>query len=145
MAQKVQVILLDDLDGGDADESLSFGLDGVDYEIDLSTTNATALREAFGEWVANARRVGGRSKVQNINTRRPRTQPDTDVTAIRNWARENGYQVSDRGRVSADITEAYKNRNKIVIPEATVASVEDEPQQEKPRPRRRASKIAASS
>ena len=61
MAQKVQVILVDDLDGGEAEESVSFSLDGVSYEIDLSSPNAEALREAIAPWVGHARRVGGRA------------------------------------------------------------------------------------
>src|SRR5262245_50504141 len=61
MAQKVQVILVDDIDGGEAEESVSFAIDGVNYEIDLSESNAVALREALAPWVGHARRVGGRS------------------------------------------------------------------------------------
>src|SRR5918911_1549077 len=61
MAQKVQVILVDDVDGGEAAETVSFALDGVSYEIDVSEKNATALREALAPWVGHARRVGGRS------------------------------------------------------------------------------------
>src|SRR3954467_2454641 len=61
MAQKVQVILVDDVDGGEAAETVSFALDGVSYEVDLSEKNASALRDALGPWVGHARRVGGRS------------------------------------------------------------------------------------
>src|SRR4051812_50119181 len=61
MAQKVQVILVDDVDGGEASETVSFSLDGVSYEIDVSESNAGALRDALAPWVGHARRVGGRS------------------------------------------------------------------------------------
>lgn len=144
MAQKVQVLLLDDLDGSDADESVSLGLDGTDYEIDLSSEHATELRESMKMWVSHARRVGGRNKTTNINTRRPRAQSDTDLADVRTWARENGHMVSDRGRISQEIMEAYKNRHKITIPEADVTAVEGEPQEApKPAPRRGGRKTAS--
>jgi hypothetical protein len=107
MAQKVQVILVDDLDGGEAEESVSFSLDGVSYEIDLSSPNAEALREAIAPWVGHARRVGGRAG-RGRGPGRPRAAAaKTDLADVRNWARENGYQVSDRGRVSAEVMTAY--------------------------------------
>ncbi|HET9872748.1 MAG TPA: Lsr2 family protein [Propionibacteriaceae bacterium] len=103
MAQRVQVILEDDYDGGTADETVVFGLDGAEYEIDLSAKNAGALRESLAPWVANARKIGGR--------RRRGTKPSAAATTgdIRAWAIENGYEVSSRGRVSAEIREAYEN------------------------------------
>jgi hypothetical protein len=105
MAQKVQVILVDDLDGGEAEESVSFSLDGVSYEIDLSADNAEALREAIAPWVGHARKVGGRGRGR-VNGR-GRASAKTDLGDVRAWARENGYQVSDRGRVSAEVMSAY--------------------------------------
>lgn len=105
MAQRVQVILVDDLDGGEAEESITFGLDGVTYEIDLSSKNAAALREDLAKWIGHARRSGGR---RVSGTRRaggsPRRQ---DLQAVRDWGRDNGYTVSDRGRVSAELQQAY--------------------------------------
>jgi hypothetical protein len=107
MAQKVQVILVDDLDGGEAEESVSFSLDGVSYEIDLSSPNAEALREAIAPWVGHARRVSGRAG-RGRGPGRPRAAAaKTDLADVRAWARENGYQVSDRGRVSAEVMTAY--------------------------------------
>jgi hypothetical protein len=106
MAQKVQVILVDDLDGGEAEESVSFSLDGVTYEIDLSSANAEALREAIAPWVGHARRTGGRA-ARGRATGRPRAAAKADLGDVRAWARENGYQVSDRGRVSAEVMSAY--------------------------------------
>ncbi len=106
MAQKVQVVLTDDLDGGEADESVQFAIDGVTYEIDLSEANAEALREALAPYVAAGRRVGGRA-----SRRAPAARPvseRTDLSHLRAWARENGYQVSDRGRVSSEVRAAYE-------------------------------------
>lgn len=103
MAQKVQIILEDDFDGGAADETVTFALDGAEYEIDLSDANAQALRDALAPWVANGRKTGGR--------RRRGTKAVTGSTTsdIRTWAQENGYEVSSRGRVSAEIKEAFEN------------------------------------
>lgn len=118
MAQKIQVILVDDIDGGEAEETVSFSLDGVAYEIDLSTPNAEKLREAFALYVGSARRVGGRSQPRG---RRGSSSPSTparsgdggsggsgEVAAIREWARTNGHQVNERGRIAASVREAYE-------------------------------------
>ncbi|MBT2533999.1 Lsr2 family protein [Arthrobacter sp. ISL-48] len=108
MAQKVSIILVDDLDGGTADENVRFGLDGVSYEIDLSAPNAAELRSALERFVAAARKT---------STGRPtRTKPATgargnDSAQIRQWARENGYTVNSRGRIQAEIQEAYQKAN----------------------------------
>jgi hypothetical protein len=108
MAQKVQVILVDDVDGGEADETVSFALDGISYEIDVSATNADAIRDALTPWVEHARRVGGRvSSRGKVVKSRPAAER-TDLSDVRAWARENGYQVSDRGRVSSEVRAAYE-------------------------------------
>jgi hypothetical protein len=111
MAQKVQVILVDDVDGGDAEESVSFGLDGVSYEIDLSADNAEALREALAPWIGHARRTGGRARASRGTAKVAKAAKSTDLGEVRAWARENGYTVSDRGRVSGEVMEAYENAN----------------------------------
>ena len=108
MAQKVQVILVDDLDGGEAEESVSFSLDGVNYEIDLSAANAEALRDAIAPWVGHARKLSGRSGRPGRAPARGRSAAKADLGDVRSWARENGYQVSDRGRVSAEVMTAYE-------------------------------------
>jgi hypothetical protein len=109
MAQKVQVILVDDVDGGEADETVSFALDGVSYEIDVSATNAEAIREALAPWMGHARKVGGRSSGRSRSGSKPRPAAErTDLSDVRAWARENGYQVSDRGRVSSEVRAAYE-------------------------------------
>ncbi|WP_298332756.1 Lsr2 family protein [Haloactinopolyspora sp.] len=108
MAQKVQVILLDDLDGGDADETVSFALDGTSYEIDLSTKNANKLRELLAPYVAAARKsTTKRGRGRATATRSSRS----DTTAIREWAREQGLKVSDRGRIPSDILAKYEAAN----------------------------------
>lgn len=103
MAQKTQIILEDDFDGGPADETVTFALDGAEYEIDLSDTNAQALRDALAPWVANGRKTGGRRR------RGTKAVTGSTTSEIRLWAQENGYEVSSRGRVSAEIKEAYEN------------------------------------
>jgi hypothetical protein len=108
MAQKVQVILVDDIDGGEADETVSFALDGVSYEIDVSEANAEALREALAHWVGHARRVGGRSTLRRAGAKSRPVAERTDLSDVRAWARENGFQVSDRGRVSSEVRAAYE-------------------------------------
>jgi len=110
MAQKVQVILVDDVDGGEADETVSFALDGVSYEIDVSAENAESLREALAPWVGHARRVGGRAVTRGRGVRaRNGAAGKLDLSDVRAWARDNGFQVSDRGRVSSEVMAAYEN------------------------------------
>jgi hypothetical protein len=112
MAQKVQVILVDDIDGGTADETVSFSLDGVSYEIDLSTAHADELREALARYVGVARRVGGRSTAGRgrraaAAAGRPSARK-SDIAEVREWARQQGHKVNDRGRIPATIMEAYE-------------------------------------
>ncbi len=102
MAQRVQIILEDDYDGGTAEETVTFALDGAEYEIDLSSKNATGLREALAPWVAHARKIGGRRK------RATKAGNSASTSDIRAWALANGHDVSSRGRVSADVREAYE-------------------------------------
>jgi hypothetical protein len=104
MAQKVQVLLVDDVDGGTADETVTFSLDGVSYEIDLSADNAAKLREALATWVGPARKIGGRS---TRGARRRAGGGTSDAQAIRDWAKANGHTVSERGRISAEVRAAY--------------------------------------
>jgi hypothetical protein len=108
MAQKVTVLLVDDIDGGAADETVSFSLDGVSYEIDLSTKNAKTFRDALAHYVGQARRVGGRSSGARAGrgTRRGRGG-DNRTAEIREWARSNGHKVNERGRIPATVVEAY--------------------------------------
>ena len=112
MAQRVQVLLVDDLDGGDASETVSFALDGVTYEIDLSESNAARFRDDLASWIGHARRSGGRRTSGGARRAAPgSSRTRSDLGAIREWARANGHQVSDRGRISAEVQEAYDKAN----------------------------------
>ncbi len=104
MVQRVHIVLEDDIDGGDASETLLFGLDGIGYEIDLSDKNAAKLRDSLAKFVASARRTTPRSRRAS---RRGAAGPTT--AQVRDWARANGYEVSDRGRISAEIRSAYES------------------------------------
>lgn len=108
MAQKVQVVLTDDLDGTQADETVQFALDGVTYEIDLSDANAEALREALAPYVGASRRIGGRTVRRAAGVKSRPASERVDLSDLRAWAREHGYQVSDRGRVSSEVRAAYE-------------------------------------
>jgi len=103
MAQKIEIRLVDDLDASAADETLSFALDGVAYEIDLSADNAAGLRNALANYIGHARRVGGRRR--GADGRRRATGSDT--AAIRAWAKDQGLAVSERGRIPAGIVDQY--------------------------------------
>ena len=104
MAQKVQVLLVDDLDGGEASETVSFSLDGTTYEIDLSSDNAGKLRKDFQSYIDHARKGGGGGR-----RRRARTGPGRERSAeIRAWARQRGHKVSERGRIPATIISEYE-------------------------------------
>ena len=107
MAKKITVELIDDYDGKSAaEETVVFGIDGVEYEIDLSVKNAGKLRKAFEQWTEPARKVGRTSKTRS--TVSSRTAVDKEQTkAVREWARRNGYEVSSRGRIQASVLEAY--------------------------------------
>jgi hypothetical protein len=105
MAQRVQYLLVDDIDGGEAVEAVSFSLDGVSYEIDLSAANAKKLRNDLATWVGHARRSGGRKSSHRAGS--TAGQRRGDLHSVRDWARKNGHQVSDRGRISAGILAAY--------------------------------------
>jgi hypothetical protein len=109
MAQKIQVLLVDDLDGGDADETVNFALDGTTYDIDLSSANAAKLRDALAPYVGHARRAPRGSGRLSSASRPARTaRVDREQTqAIRAWARKSGHQVSERGRIPAGVLDAY--------------------------------------
>lgn len=104
MAQRVEVVLIDDLDGGPAAETVTFALDGVSYEIDLSDANAQKLRDDFASWTGHARRSG---TARSTKRRGGGGSKRNDLAAIREWARANGHSVSDRGRISAEVQAAY--------------------------------------
>ena len=109
MAKKVTVTLVDDFDGeGAADETVEFSLDGVSYEIDLSVKNAQKLRDELKLWIDAGRRVGGRRRGRPGIPGRGRASIDREQSAaIRDWARRNGHKVSTRGRIPAEVIDAF--------------------------------------
>jgi hypothetical protein len=105
MAQRVNIVLEDDIDGSDADETVTFALDGVSYEIDLNGENAAKLRDALAPYVGHARRAAGRRA--GGRTSAGRGSAKRDLADVREWARSNGHKVSERGRISAEVQAAY--------------------------------------
>lgn len=110
MAQKTVVMLEDDIDGGPADETVSFSLDGTSYEIDLNAANAAKLRDSFASWVGAARKSGRSGGA----ARRPaRSRGGNErVAQIRAWAKSKGIKVSERGRIAADVVAQWEAANK---------------------------------
>jgi hypothetical protein len=102
MAQRVEVILEDDIDGSPADQTVRFALNGTSYEIDLSSQNAQALRSSLGRYIEYARKASGRPP----QARAPRKR--TDTSAVREWARAHGKEISARGRVPASVMKEYE-------------------------------------
>lgn len=107
MAQRVRIELTDDIlgDGTPADETLTFALDGVTYELDLSAENAVKLRDQLAPWMGVARRVAGRKPATG---KRGKASGSASPNEIRTWARSQGMEVSERGRVRDDIKAAYE-------------------------------------
>ncbi|WP_152361710.1 histone-like nucleoid-structuring protein Lsr2 [Microlunatus speluncae] len=109
MARRVEITLQDDLDGTGADETVTFALDGVDYEIDLSTDNATKLRSVFEPYAERARRTGTRrGGVSTFVTALPPAN-----STLRAWGQARGYRVPDRGRIPAEVKKAYAEAEQV--------------------------------
>lgn len=110
MAQRKIILLEDDLDGGEADETIQFSLDGTSYEIDLSASNATKLRESLEKYVKSGRKTSGRAAAKQRGRAASvgRAASSGNTQKIREWARENGFSISDRGRVPGNILEAFE-------------------------------------
>ena len=108
MAQKVNIVLVDDLDGTEATETVSFGLDGTTYEIDLNDANAASLREALSGYVGHARKVtGGGRRTRRSSGGSSSPSSSSNTKDVREWAKAQGMEVSERGRISADVQQAY--------------------------------------
>jgi nucleoid-associated protein Lsr2 len=103
MATKIQTLLVDDLDGGEAAGTVRFALDGTEYEIDLSAAHGDELRGVLAQYLAHARKTGGTTKNAARGAR-----STVDTAKVREWAKEQGIEVKERGRVPADIVEKYK-------------------------------------
>jgi len=111
VAQKIQTLFIDDIDGGAAEGTVRFALDGTEYEIDLNAKHSEELRSALGKYVSHARKVGGsvRRAGRAAAGRASRgANSALNTTEIRNWAREQGYDIKDRGRVPADLVSKYQ-------------------------------------
>lgn len=109
MAQKVQVLLVDDVDGGTAEETVSFALDGVSYEIDLNAENAKKLRESLAPYVDHGRRNGGnRGGARSRGRSASKGSSSGNTAEIREWAKAHGHKVSERGRIPASVVEAFE-------------------------------------
>ncbi len=111
MSQQVKVILVDDLDGGDAVETLSFALDGTAYEIDLNEGNADRFRDALAPYLGAARKSGrsaARSNGHRVSRRSGSGERDGRAADIRAWARTKSIEVNERGRIPARVVEQYE-------------------------------------
>jgi hypothetical protein len=108
MAQRVTIELEDDLEGGRADETVKFGLGGSDYEIDLSTKNASAFRQRIAPYIQHARKAGGGPRRRTSRTTAGRERSGD----IRTWAKQHGIHVSERGRIPASVAEQYEAARK---------------------------------
>ena len=107
MAKQTTVTLVDDLDGSEAEEQVSFAVDGRSYEIDLSAANSARLRDVLDPFISAARRSGGR---RGSTAAAPAARPSTDREqnqAIREWAQQQGMKISERGRIPSNVLEAY--------------------------------------
>jgi hypothetical protein len=110
VAQKIQTLFIDDIDGGAAEGTVRFALDGTDYEIDLNAKHSEELRSALGRYVSHARKVGGSARRAGRAAGRASRggSSSLNTTEIRNWAREQGFDIKDRGRVPADLVAKYQ-------------------------------------
>ncbi|MFG1928418.1 Lsr2 family protein [Cryptosporangium sp. NPDC048952] len=112
MARKVQVMLVDDLDGGTAEETVAFAIDGTSYEIDLSSDNAAALRDSVEKYVAAARKAGrGGTRTNRRPAATSQRSGREQNQAIREWAKGKGLQVSDRGRIPQEVIDQYNSEH----------------------------------
>ena len=107
MAQKILTLFIDDLDGSDAEGTVRFGLDGAEYEIDLNAEHAQALRDALAHYVGAARRVGGGAR-RPARSGRSGSASGLNTTEVREWAKAQGIEVKDRGRVPAELVVKFK-------------------------------------
>ncbi len=109
MAKRTTTLLIDDIDGSEAAETVTFGLDGMTFEIDLNETHAEDLREVLAPFASVARRVSGPSQRRQASARsKPQSKAEVDPRAVRAWAEANGVTVNARGRLKADVVEQYR-------------------------------------
>ena len=113
MATITRTLLVDDIDGSEAAETVQFNAEGTDYEIDLSSANADRLRDSLARFVAAATPVKSQksSARGRASTTAPRVSNKAHLQAIREWAHKAGYDVSSRGRIAKTIQDAYDAAN----------------------------------
>lgn len=111
MARRIVHQLVDDIDGSVLEigegETVHFSINGTSYEIDVSSAHADELRKALEPYISAGRRAGSSGAVRSATTSRKRPGRNPEVAAIRTWAKENGHELSERGRIPAPILEAY--------------------------------------
>ena len=108
MVQRVHVVLEDDIDGSSADQTVHFGWKGVEYEIDLSAAHVEEFTEAMEPWLKNARRSSASRTRGKRRAAKSSSASGLNPAEVRAWARAQGMQVNDRGRVPASVLEAYR-------------------------------------
>ena len=106
MAQKIQTLFIDDIDGGEAEGTVRFALDGAEYAIDLSSQHTDELKNALSKYIQYARKIS--KTTRQPATRGGRRSSTIDTVAVRAWARENGVDIKERGRVPADVIAKYQ-------------------------------------
>jgi hypothetical protein len=134
VAQRIETRLVDDLDGSTAVETVRFAFEGREYEIDLSAENAARLRDGLAEFVAAARRAGSARRGPG-QAQKPAKRGSYDrehAVAVREWARANGFEVSERGRIPSAVVEAYEKRDRSGESEVTAAAAEDDNSKKRP-------------
>jgi hypothetical protein len=108
MAQKVQTLFIDDIDGGEAEGTVRFGLDGTDYEIDLSAAHSKELRKAAAKYIAAGRKVGGPARRRAGGGGRKISGGGPTPSEVREWAKAQGIEVRDRGRVPTELVVRFQ-------------------------------------
>ncbi len=108
MAQKIQTIFTDDLDGSEAEGTVTFGLDGVDYGIDLNAAHAEELRNILAPYIAAGRKAGAAARRPRRRSGRRGTGAGPSVSEVRKWAKAQGLEVKDRGRVPAELVAKFQ-------------------------------------
>jgi hypothetical protein len=111
MAQQIQTLFIDDIDGGEADGTVRFSLDGTEYEIDLNAKHTEELRSTLKSYIEHSRKVGGSGR-RATTGRSGRRASTVETGAVRTWARQNGYDIKDRGRVPAGLVAKYEEASR---------------------------------
>jgi hypothetical protein len=112
MAHKIQTLFIDDIDGGEAEGTVRFGLDGTDYEIDLSAAHSKALRKVAAKYIAAGRKVSGPARRRGQGGGRKYSAAGPSPSEVREWAKAQGIEVRDRGRVPSELVVRFQAASK---------------------------------